>query len=56
MELGRWKYKGKDKSLFDKEAKLSQIDEEFCYADFGDGKPIVMLRSTFYDEKTRENS
>ena len=57
MELGRWRYKGKDKTLFDKEAELSSAnDNEFCWADFGHGKKILMLRSSFHDKQTIRKS
>lgn len=48
MELGQWKYKGKDKTLYGKVAKLADSDnEEFCWADFGSGKSILMLKKSF---------
>lgn len=51
MELGRLKYKGKDKELYDKEADLSLSDhKDFCWADFGNGRKILMLRSSFHDK------
>ncbi len=48
MVSGQWRYKGKDKTLYDKIAKLTDSDTEgFCWADFGSGKSILMLKKSF---------
>lgn len=49
MESVQWKYKGRDKTLYNMIATLTKIegDEEFCMAQFETGKPILMLKKSF---------
>ena len=48
MAQDQLRYKGKDKTLYNKLAKISDSDDaEFCWADFGNGKSILMLKRSF---------